>query len=157
MNKRPPLFGIAWEQGGCFLAGYMCMFWPVVMGLPLQPCYAPYWVWGALRPPGPWWWPAPGPAAMPARMGGRADAAADDTNAGAMSWGGVAARAGGGQVLNWRVSPVVAPVGPLGPIGTTRAEIVGPDVPDPLLEGPGLPGTPITPTSPGTAGDPIPG
>lgn len=65
-----------------------------------------------------------------------------------------------GYLTAWPPAPgamAAIPIGPLGPLGTTHAAQAGPGIPDPFLQGPGVPGAPIGRNGVGTAGEPIGG
>ena len=146
---------------------FFCGWWYTATGQPLPGCLGKWWLMGALRPAGPWWWwdlpglggPATsrrvGPAGQQVMVGPgvqpEAQVGPGPGLFGQPKWAGL----GQFQPQPLPGAQYAPPVGPAGPLGAPWAERAGPGVPQPWLRGPGVPGVPIVPVSPGEAGEEI--
>jgi hypothetical protein len=154
----------------------MCMWWLLATGIPLVPCFAPWFFWG-----GPYRWPNgwtfggyPSVGMEFNQAFGKSRGGWPETGKGQVQWRPLDLSAGlrrwppgvpefGGMVAGlgrWAPSPqpgavATPPIGPLGILGTEQAEQAGPGIPEPFVIGPGVPGTPIGESSIGTGGAPI--
>ncbi|MFZ5815631.1 MAG: hypothetical protein ACOY93_10075 [Bacillota bacterium] len=137
---------------------FYCGWWTAKTGQVLPGCLGRWWLFGTLRPAGPWWWwdrpgvSGPVTARRPQPAGVK-PAAPRPRGLAAPRWAGLG---------EFRAQPqpgaqYAAPIGPAGPLGARWAQQAGPGVPAPYIRGPGVPGVPITGVSIGAPGTPITG